>query len=64
MPVKIKDYESAMKRLEEIVRQMENNELTIDDLTENLKEAKALITFCQKKLYKVDEDVKRILENF
>jgi len=64
MPVKIKDYESAMKRLEEIVRQMENNELTIDDLTENLKEAKTLITFCQKKLYKVDEDVKRILENF
>jgi exodeoxyribonuclease VII small subunit len=64
MTTKKKDYESAMRRLEEIVRQMENNELTIDHLTAHLKEAKELITYCQEKLYKVDEDVKRILENF
>lgn len=54
-------YEEAVARLEEIIRRIENNELTIDSLGENLKEAQRLITFCREKLGKTDEQVKRIL---
>lgn len=54
-------YEEAVARLEEIIRRIENNELTIDSLGENLKEAQRLISFCREKLGKTDEQVKRIL---
>ena len=39
-------YEEAMKRLEEIVRQIENGEMDIDSLADKLKEAKRLMAFC------------------
>ena len=55
-------YEQAMKRLEEIVSRIDSNELDIDILGKNLKEAKELIGFCQKKLYEADEEIKKILE--
>lgn len=51
-----------MSRLEEIVARMENNELSIDELSERLKEAQALIAYCREKLYKADEEIKRMLE--
>ena len=41
-------YEEAMKRLEEIVHQIENGEMDIDSLADKLKEAKSLMTFCKK----------------
>lgn len=54
-------YEEAMKRLEELVASMERNELNIDQLSEALKESQALISLCREKLYKADEQVKKIL---
>ena len=36
-------YEQAMKRLEEIVSRIDSNELDIDSLSVNLKEAQELI---------------------
>lgn len=54
-------YEQAMKRLEEIVSCLDNNELDIDALGKSLKEAQGLIEFCQRKLYEADEEVKKIL---
>lgn len=54
-------YEEAMKRLEELVISMERNELNIDQLSEALKESQALISLCREKLYKADEQVKKIL---
>ena len=41
---------------------MENNELDIDSLGEQLKEAKKLIEFCRSKLYQTEEDIKKMLE--
>ena len=38
--------EQAMLRLEDIVRQVEHGETSIDSLTELLKEAKQLIAYC------------------
>lgn len=56
-------YEEAMKRLEQIVSDIEEGKLDIDLISEKLKEAKELITICRDKLYKVDADVKKILED-
>lgn len=54
-------YEAALKELENIVRQMENDQLDIDTLGEQLKRAQALIKFCRDKLTKTDEEIKSIL---
>ena len=55
--------EQAMKRLEEIVSRIDSNELDIDSLGVNLKEAQELIKFCRDKLYKADEEIKKMLDN-
>lgn len=62
MAAKKETYTQAMSKLEEIVAQIENNELDIDQLGEKLKEAQKLIAFCKDKLYKADEEIKKILE--
>lgn len=55
-------YNEAQKRLEAIVRQIDENSQDIDKLCDLLKEAKELLAFCKDKLYKVENDVKKILE--
>lgn len=56
-------YETAMARLEELVRQVENNEQGIDQLAAQLKEAQQLIAFCKERLYATDEEIQKILQN-
>ena len=55
-------YEAAIKELETIVRQMENDQLDIDTLGEQLKRAQALIKFCRDKLTKTEAEIQKILE--
>ena len=55
MAARKQTYEQAMKRLEEIVSRIDSNELDIDSLGENLKEAQELI--------KADEEIKKMLDN-
>ena len=55
-------YSEAMKRLEAIVSRIESNELDIDKLGSQLQEAQQLIKFCREKLYKADEEIKKMLE--
>lgn len=52
-----------MKCLEEIVLCIDSNELDIDSLGVNLKEVQELIKFCWDKFYKVDEEIKKMLDN-
>jgi exodeoxyribonuclease VII small subunit len=54
-------YSQAIKRLEEIVRQIDNNEMDIDILSEKIKEANELILFCSEKLTKVDKEVEKLV---
>ncbi len=54
-------YEEALKELEQIVRQMENNELDIDQMGDRLKRAQQLIRLCKDRLTKTDEEIKTIL---
>ena len=54
-------YEDAVRRLEDIVTRMENNELDIDTLSEQLKTAQQLIKLCNDKLIKTDAEIKKLL---
>ena len=50
MGTKEKSYSQAMERLETIVRQVDSNELELDELVEKIKEANEIIDFCSEKL--------------
>lgn len=54
-------YEEAVAHLEEIVDKMENDELDIDQLSDQLKRAKELVKLCKDKLTKTDEEIKKLL---
>ncbi len=54
-------YEEAVAQLEDIVTRMENDELDIDQLSEQLKRAKELVKVCKDKLTKTDGDIKKLL---
>ena len=56
-------YEDAVRQLEEIVRQMENDELDIDQMGIKLKKAKQLIKLCKERLTKTDDEIKKILSD-
>lgn len=63
MAVKKMTYRDASKRLKEIMAGIEENRYDIDELVPILKEAKELIAFCNDKLYKVESEISKILEN-
>ena len=53
-------YEEAFAQLQEIVRKMENDEYSIDELAVQLKTAQRLIKFCKDKLTKTEEEISKI----
>jgi exodeoxyribonuclease VII small subunit len=55
-------YEEAIKRLEEIVTEIEEGKLDMDRIGDSIKEARELIKLCKDKLYETDEEIKKILE--
>ena len=54
-------YEAALAESQTIVNKMENDELDIDQMSEQLKRAQELIKLCKDKLTKTDEEIKKIL---
>jgi len=55
-------YNEAIEKLRVIVEDIESGELDVDVLSEKVKEATRLIKLCKEKLFKADEEVKKILE--
>ena len=55
-------YEEALSQREDIVSKMENEELDIDELTTELKQAQKLVKLCKDKLTKTDKEIKTILK--
>ena len=51
MAEKKESYAEAMAKLEKIVSAVEKDELDIDQLSQKLKEAQKLVSFCKEKLY-------------
>ena len=62
MAKKIETYNEAIEKLRQIVAAIEKDELDVDLLSEKVKEASRLIKLCKEKLYKVDADVQKVLE--
>lgn len=54
-------YEQAIERLEKIASSLEQQQTSLDDLIDNLQEAKKLLTFCKEKLKRTEMDVENIL---
>jgi exodeoxyribonuclease VII small subunit len=54
-------YKEAFLELEDILGKLENNELDVDELTENVKKASELIKFCKAKLFDTEEEVEKII---
>ena len=53
-------YNEAVEKLRKIVADIENGDLDVDILSEKVKEATRLIKLCKEKLYKADEEVKKV----
>lgn len=56
-------YEAAFNELQELIREIENGEISVDQLSEKVKRASVLIQFCKDKLRATELDVEKILED-
>lgn len=56
-------YSDAVKRLNEIVEEIEGQEVDIDTLADKLKEAKKILKQCKDKLYEVDKSIQKVLSD-
>ena len=54
-------YTEAIEQLQTIVTQMENADISVDDLSENIKKASKLIKICRDKLTKTEEEVNKTI---
>lgn len=54
-------YTRAIRKLEQIVNEVESGNPDIDVLCDKIKEAQALIKFCKDKLYKTEKEVQDLL---
>lgn len=54
-------YEQAVKDIEQIVARMESGELTLDELTTELRRAQRLLKLCTDRLTKTDAEIQKIL---
>jgi exodeoxyribonuclease VII small subunit len=57
------NYSEALAELELIVDQIENSEISVDDLSQKVERASELITICKSILEKTDKDVQGILKS-
>ncbi|MFN5633944.1 MAG: exodeoxyribonuclease VII small subunit [Flavobacteriia bacterium] len=55
-------YTAAFDELQQIVADMEDGEITVDDLAVKVKRAAELIKICKHKLTSTEEDVNAILK--
>ncbi len=57
MELKVKDFESALKSLEEIVSQLEGGDLTLDRALELFEQGVKLSRFCSDRLEEAERKV-------
>ncbi|RLD65798.1 MAG: exodeoxyribonuclease VII small subunit [Bacteroidetes bacterium] len=55
------NYEAAITELEQIVNEIEEGDISVDDLSTKIKRSSVLIKFCKQKLKSTEEDVDEIL---
>lgn len=55
-------YTEAIGEIEAILQRLRSEELSVDDLSKEVKRASELIALCKERLLKVEQEVKTILE--
>ena len=56
------NYTKAFEELQTIVMEIEQGEISVDELSEKVKRAALLIKICKTKLTTTEEDVNKILK--
>ncbi len=56
------NYTEAFEELQTIVSEIEDGEISVDELSEKVKRAALLIKICKSKLTSTEEDVNKILK--
>jgi exodeoxyribonuclease VII small subunit len=56
------NYTAAFEELQEIVSEIEQGEISVDELAEKVRRASELIRICKLKLSSTEEDVDKILK--
>lgn len=55
-------YTAAFEELQQIVSEIEEGQISVDELSEKVKRAALLIKICKTKLSSTEEDVNKILK--
>ncbi|MDZ7775324.1 MAG: exodeoxyribonuclease VII small subunit [Bacteroidales bacterium] len=56
-------YSEAISELESILKQIEQDDIPVDELLEKVKRSSELIIFCKDKLTKTESEVHAVLED-
>lgn len=56
-------YKEALAKLENIVQKIENEEMDVDELSNQVKEAVELVNTCKTKLKNTEEALQKTLED-
>lgn len=57
------NYADAFEELQQIVAQIEDGQISVDELSEKVKRAAFLISLCKARLSSTEEDVNKILKD-
>ncbi len=57
------NYEASFEELEDIRHELENNEVSIDELAKKVKRAKQLLHWCRLRLHTTGEEINELLED-
>lgn len=57
------NFEDALKRLEEIVINLENGDVTLEDTVKMFKEGIELAKVCKNKLQSAEKEIKKIVKD-
>jgi len=57
-------YTEAMQRINDIIERIENEEIDVDELSKQVKEAVKLIHACKTKIEKAEMEVKSVVDTF
>lgn len=55
-------YEAALNELQTIRNELEQSEVTVDQLADKVRRANFLVKYCQEKLRKTEQEINEVLE--
>lgn len=56
-------YTEAFEELQQIVKEMENADISVDELSDKIKRCTLLIKICKDKLTKTEAEIAKIMNN-